>query len=176
MKTIQPHALGAILVNDPSTPILDVRSPGEFATARLPSSFNVPLDELDPVALKESGRVPQGRTVYLMCQSGPRANRAADLLGKAGFDNLIVVDGGLSAWERAGLPLERTGVKRISLERQVRIAAGALVLTGVLLGWHVHPGFIGLSGFVGAGLVFAGITDFCGMGLLLARLPYNKRA
>jgi predicted branched-subunit amino acid permease len=73
------------------------------------------------------------------------------------------------------LPVTRSSVKIISLERQVRIVAGSLVLIGVLLGWFVHRGFFGLSAFVGAGLVFAGITDFCGMGLLLAKLPWNKR-
>ncbi len=72
--------------------------------------------------------------------------------------------------------MTRGEVKVISLERQVRIAAGAIVLTGVLLGWRVHPGFFGLSGFVGAGLIFAGITDWCGMGLLIAKAPWNQRA
>jgi rhodanese-related sulfurtransferase len=86
-----------------------------------------------------------------------------------------VVEGGTLAWIEAGLPVTRGTAKVISLERQVRIAAGALVLTGVLLGWFVHPPFFGLAGFVGAGLVFAGITDFCGMGLLLAKLPWNTR-
>jgi rhodanese-related sulfurtransferase len=88
----------------------------------------------------------------------------------------VVVEGGTEAWIAAGLPVDRGTVTAISLERQVRIAAGALVLLGVLLGWLVHPAFFGLSGFVGAGLVFAGITDFCGMGLLLARMPWNNRA
>lgn len=83
------------------------------------------------------------------------------------------VEGGTLAWEGAGLPVVR-GRRVISLERQVRIAAGALVVAGVLLGWLVHPAFLGLSAFVGAGLVFAGVTDTCGMGLLLARMPWNR--
>ena len=83
------------------------------------------------------------------------------------------VEGGTKACEQAGLPLVR-GKQVISLERQVRIAAGSLVLTGVILGWFVHPIFFGLSAFVGAGLVFAGVTDTCGMGLLLARMPWNR--
>jgi rhodanese-related sulfurtransferase len=86
-----------------------------------------------------------------------------------------VVEGGTLAWIAANLPVTRSAVKMISLERQVRIAAGSLVLIGVLLGWFVHRGFYGLAAFVGAGLVFAGITDFCGMGLLLAKLPWNRR-
>ena len=79
------------------------------------------------------------------------------------------------AWVDAGLPVNRGQVKVISLERQVRIVAGSLVFIGVLLGWFVHPAFVWLSGFVGAGLVFAGVTDFCGMGLLLAKAPWNQR-
>ena len=86
-----------------------------------------------------------------------------------------MVEGGTLAWIEANLPVTRSAVKVISLERQVRIVAGSLVLIGVLLGWFVHPDFFGLSAFVGAGLVFAGITDFCGMGLLLAKLPWNTR-
>jgi rhodanese-related sulfurtransferase len=85
----------------------------------------------------------------------------------------VSVDGGTQAWEAAGLPIVR-GQKTISLERQVRIAAGSLVVLGAVLGYFVHPYFIGLSAFVGAGLVFAGVTDTCGMGMLLARMPWNK--
>jgi hypothetical protein len=79
------------------------------------------------------------------------------------------------AWEAAGLPVTR-GKKVLSLERQVRVAAGLLVLTGVILGTWVHPGFHGLAGFVGAGLVFAGLTDWCGMAMLLAKMPWNQRS
>ena len=93
----------------------------------------------------------------------------------AGFTNVVNVEGDTLVWAEAGLPVVR-GKKAISLERQVRIAAGSLVLTGAILGWLVHPAFIGLSAFVGAGLVFAGVTDTCGMGLLLARMPWNQVA
>ena len=91
----------------------------------------------------------------------------------AGVENLFSVEGGTLAWEKAGLPVVR-GREVISLERQVRIAAGLLVVLGVMLGWLVHPGFLALSAFVGAGLVFAGLTDTCGMGLMLAKMPWNR--
>ena len=81
--------------------------------------------------------------------------------------------GGTLAWDKAGLPVQR-GQKAMSLERQVRIAAGSLVFTGAALGFFVHPYFIGLSAFVGAGLVFAGITDTCGMGMMIAKMPWNQ--
>jgi hypothetical protein len=79
------------------------------------------------------------------------------------------------AWERAGLPMVRGARGSISLERQVRIGAGTLVLAGVVMGWLIHPAFFGFSAFVGAGLVFAGVTDWCGMGMLLAKMPWNQR-
>jgi rhodanese-related sulfurtransferase len=94
-------------------------------------------------------------------------------LQAAGQANVVNVEGGTLAWAEAGLPVVR-GPKAISLERQVRIAAGSLVLLGAVLGWFVHPAFVGLSAFIGAGLVFAGVTDTCGMALLLARMPWNQ--
>ncbi|MBO0696981.1 MAG: DUF2892 domain-containing protein, partial [Zavarzinella sp.] len=91
----------------------------------------------------------------------------------AGCPDVMNVEGGTAAWAAAGLPVVR-GRKAVSLERQVRIAAGLLVVLGAVLGWLVHPAFVGLSAFVGAGLVFAGVTDTCGMGMLLARMPWNR--
>jgi rhodanese-related sulfurtransferase len=91
----------------------------------------------------------------------------------SGYANLVNVEGGTLAWEQAGLPVVR-GKEAISLERQVRIAAGSLVLLGTALGAFVHPAFLGLAAFVGAGLVFAGVTDSCGLGMLLARMPWNQ--
>jgi rhodanese-related sulfurtransferase len=98
---------------------------------------------------------------------------ACERLAAAGVASVVNVEGGTLAWEKAGLPVVR-GKKAMSLERQVRIAAGSLVLIGTVLGAFVHPYALGLAGFVGAGLVFAGITDTCGMGMLLARMPWNQ--
>jgi hypothetical protein len=109
----------------------------------------------------------------LVCRSGKRAEQAYQKLQATGCENLEVLDGGVIAWESAGLPVVR-GVRAISLERQVRITAGLLVLLGVILGTWVHPAFYGLSAFVGAGLVFAGITDWCGMAMVLAKMPWNR--
>jgi rhodanese-related sulfurtransferase len=110
----------------------------------------------------------------LVCRSGNRARQAAEKLKMSGLASLCILDGGVQAWEGEGLPLNR-GRKMMSLERQVRIAAGALVFTGALLGYFVNPAWIALSGFVGAGLIFAGITDTCGTGMLIARMPWNNR-
>lgn len=147
--------------------VVDVRTPAEFGGTHIEGSLAMPLDRLRPEELK-------GGDWVLVCQSGKRAATARDKLEAAGCDRLRVLDGGLAAWERAGLPVER-GAGVLPLERQVRIAAGLLVLTGVILGTWVHPGFYGIAAFVGAGLTFAGITDWCGMALLLAKAPWNQR-
>ena len=172
MSTISPVELQKLLAAQPDLPLLDVRTPVEFEEVHVPPARNIPLDELKPGGLA----LAKDQPVYLLCRSGQRAAKAAERLAQAGFAQPVVVAGGTLAWMDANLPVARGQSKVISLERQVRIAAGSLVLAGVVLGWFVHRGFYGLSAFVGAGLVFAGITDFCGMGLLLARAPWNKKA
>jgi rhodanese-related sulfurtransferase len=156
--------------------LVDVRSPGEFASGHVPGARNVPLGSAAHDALAPS-RKGHPAPLVLICESGGRASRCHDTLVAAGITNAMVLEGGTAAWRAAGLPLERDPQGRavIPLERQVRIAAGTLVLAGCGLGWFVHPAGFGLAAFVGAGLVFAGVTDFCGMGLLLARMPWNRR-
>jgi len=171
MKKITPVELQQILADQPGATVLDVRTPVEFAEVHVPQAQSRPLDQLQPAALS----VPKDQPVYLLCRSGQRAEKAADKLGRAGFTSPVVIEGGTLAWIAAGLPVTRGSVSVMSLERQVRIAAGSLVFIGVLLAHWVDARFIWLSGFVGAGLVFAGITDFCGMGLLIAKLPWNQR-
>jgi rhodanese-related sulfurtransferase len=150
--------------------LIDVRTPGEFREVHLASARNVPLDALDPAAISKHGA---GKPLYIVCRSGARARQACEKLLQAGHDGAINIEGGILACIEAGLPVVR-GKKTISLERQVRMATGTLVLSGVALGWFVHPGFFGLSAFVGAGLLFAGITDTCGMGILLSKMPWNR--
>lgn len=157
-----------------SAVLLDVRTPAEYEEMHIDGSVLHPLTELDPAKVKDIlGSAPE---CVVVCASGQRATRAAERLQKelGGTVKLSVLDGGVKAWDAAGMPLIR-GKGVISLERQVRIAAGSFVLTGVLLGFFVNPAWFALSGFVGAGLVFAGVTDTCGMGLLLARMPWNNR-
>ena len=153
--------------------LIDVRTPVEFREIHAQNAVNVPLDTIDPkaIAAKRNGRGDQ--PIYLICKSGNRSSKAAQKFIDAGVENVVSVDGGTTAWADAGLPVVR-GKKAISLERQVRIAAGFLVLLGAVLGFFVHPYFIGISAFVGAGLMFAGITDTCGMGMMLAKMPWNQ--
>jgi rhodanese-related sulfurtransferase len=172
IATISPRQLSERHQAGP-VELVDVRTPVEFREVHVEFARNVPLDRLDPAAIATS-RTNEG-PLYVICRSGGRGQKACEKLLAAGHVNVVNVEGGTQACIDAGLPVVR-GKKGMSLERQVRIAAGLLVLLGVLLGFVVHPAFFGLAAFVGAGLVFAGITDFCGMGLLLARMPWNQVA
>jgi len=172
LNTIDPPALAKLRSEGKKIELIDVRTPIEYQEVHLEIARNVPLDQLDPTALMKVRNGSGDDPLYLICRSGSRGQQACEKFVKAGFSNVVNVEGGTMACVEAGLPVVR-GKKAISLERQVRIAAGSLVLLGVGLSF-VHPAFIGLSAFVGAGLVFAGITDTCGMGLMLARMPWNQ--
>lgn len=173
IAAIQPRELADLCRQGRKIDVIDVRTPVEFREVHLEFARNVPLDQLDPKALMQSRNGATGEPLYVICRSGSRGRQACEAFVKAGFSNIVNVEGGTMACVDAGLPVVR-GKKAISLERQVRIAAGSLVLLGAVLGSFVHPGFIGLSAFVGAGLIFAGITDTCGMGMILARMPWNR--
>ena len=175
MNTIQPAQLYERRLRGEAVTLLDVRTPAEHAQEHVPGVRLIPLDRLDPSEMASSEGLAKDQPVYLLCRSGNRARQAAAKLEKAGFTACTVVEGGTQAWADAGLPINRGAAKVISLERQVRIAAGTLVLLGVLLSRFVHPDFVWLSAFIGAGLIFAGITDWCGMGMLIAKLPWNQR-
>jgi len=176
MTSIQPNELQSILQSDSSIQLLDVRTQAEHAQIHVPGVHLIPLNRLNAAQLVASGSLSKSKPVYILCQSGGRAKQAAAKLEKSGFEKCCVVEGGTSAWASAGLPVNRGVSRVISLERQVRIAAGFLVLSGALLSQFVNPAFIWLSGFIGAGLIFAGTTDWCGMGMLIARMPWNEGA
>lgn len=156
--------------------ILDVRTTAEVETEALPDAIHIPLHELDADSFNSAlAKRSQSITkVYLLCQAGRRAEMAADQLYGKVSPELYIIEGGMNAIKQAQIPLQTGTRKVISLERQVRIAAGFLVFSGVLLGTLVDSNFYFLSGFVGAGLMFAGITDTCMMGMLIARMPWNK--
>lgn len=172
MKTITANALGELVSKESESPvILDVRTPAEHEDTHIEGSRLHPLESLDADEVKKS---LNGSSCYVLCRSGGRAEMAINKLSASGMENLVLIEGGIQAWETAGLPV-RKGKSIMSLERQVRIAAGFLVLVGAVLGYTVHPNWHALSGFVGAGLMFAGITDTCGMGMLIAKMPWNQR-
>ena len=154
-----------------SVTIIDVRTPAEYRSVHAIGARNVPLDELD-LHLDELRELAAAGPLPVICQAGGRSRKACEKLTAAGL-SVVNVDGGTTAWADSGLPVVR-GKQTISLERQVRIVAGALVLMGALLAWFVNPLFLWLSAFVGGGLLFAGLTDTCGMGMLLAKMPWNQ--
>jgi glyoxylase-like metal-dependent hydrolase (beta-lactamase superfamily II)/rhodanese-related sulfurtransferase len=153
-----------------SPSVLDVRTDVEFQSEHIDGSVQIPLDQLAARA-DEARAVPAPR--LLLCRTGSRAEMARESLSKMGLAGLSVVSGGLEAYRSAGGETVRSG-EHMSLERQVRILAGAVVVAGVGLGYMVHPFFFALAGLIGAGLVVAGVTDWCGMGLMLAKMPWNR--
>ena len=155
---------------DPALRCIDVRSPTEFASGHIPAVINIPMDEIES---RLGDLRPQDHLV-LVCQSGKRVSMTHALLAHHGCD-LAVLSGGTDAWREAGLPLEASTQSCWSLERQVRLGAGLLVLTGIVFGMLFHRDWFYLAGFVGAGLVFAGTTNYCAMANLLALLPWNRR-
>ncbi len=172
IKTISPEQLYEIRASGKNVELIDVRTPVEFREVHVLSARNLPLDLLNAGKLAQE-RSATEEPLYVICKSGNRGKQACQKLVSAGYTNVFNVEGGMSAWEKAGLPVLR-GKKAMSLERQVRIAAGTLVFVGSVLAAFVHPYWIGLPAFVGAGLVFAGVTDTCGMGMLIARMPWNQ--
>jgi rhodanese-related sulfurtransferase len=161
--------LRQLLVEDPTTQVLDVRTGGEYQSMHIPGSYNVPLDTLG-----EHGRelASLDHPVVLVCQSGARASQAHDQLTAAGKPNLRVLEGGMGSWLTAGGEVIRAGEKW-ALDRQVRGAAGALVLVGILASLAI-PEAKWFAGAIGFGLAFSAVTNTCAMGMMLAKLPYNR--
>jgi rhodanese-related sulfurtransferase len=162
-----------ILLQSASPPrVLDVRTPGEFDAVHIPGAYNVPLDLLREHRDEISSHLDQD--IVLVCRSGQRAAQAEDTLRRAGLTNVHVLDGGLAAWEATGFAVNR-GAQRWDLERQVRLVAGLIVALSVLASVLV-PGAKWVAFAIGGGLAFAALTNTCAMGMLLARLPYNRGA
>lgn len=151
---------------------LDVREPAEHAQTRLEPFA---LCSLSGLSEKSVQTLDRSKTTYLLCRSGSRACQAGERLEKMGFSDLRVIEGGLTAFEAAGKPLIRGSSRVWSLERQVRFAAGFLVLLGIVLAATVHRAGIFLSLFVACGLIFSAVTDTCGMAMALARMPWNRK-
>jgi rhodanese-related sulfurtransferase len=151
--------------------LIDVREYAEFAGGRIEGAKLLPLGELE----KRHAELDHTKPIYVMCRTGRRSGEAQKKLKSLGFTNVVNVAGGFEAWKKEDLPFERDENAPWSLERQVRFTAGLLVLLGAILALAVHPYFIAISAFVGAGLTFAGATDWCGMAMLLAKMPWNRR-
>ena len=152
--------------------LVDVREQMEFAGGRVSGANLIPLGELE----ERHEELDHSKPIYVMCRTGRRSAEAQSKLLALGFTNVVNVVGGIEAWKKEQLPVERDEHAPWSIERQVRFTAGVLILTGVLLSLFVHPYFVALSGLIGFGLAFTAAIDWCGMGLLIAKMPWNKRA
>ena len=154
--------------------LVDIREPAEHARESIQGAKLLPLSRFDANALRrESGAAP---AVIFHCQGGNRTRSSAEKLQACGFPEVYTLDGGLLGWKAFGLPTKLDRSQPIEMQRQVQIAAGSLVLIGVILAATVSPWFVGISAFVGAGLTFAGISGWCGMAKLLAVMPWNRAA
>ncbi len=172
ISTIGPERLYRIIQEGQSVELIDVRTPGEYHSGHAALARCEPLDSLDPARIVAES--PPGQPIYLICRSGARSEKACAAFAAAGFgDRVVSVEGGTLAWDKAALPMVR-GRYLLPLDRQVRIAVGVLVLIGAVLGYLVNPWFYALSAYCGAGLVFAGVTDICLMGWIIARMPWNQ--
>lgn len=152
-----------------SARLLDVRTPGEFAASRIPGSYNIPLGDIEAYA---DTLAKSDTELVVICQSGGRAKLAADTLRSKGRTNVTVLDGGVGAWEAQGGETEG-GASAWTIERQVRLVAGTIVLTGIALSLK-HPKAKFLSGAIGGGLTFSALSNTCMMGSLLSKLPFNR--
>ncbi|MCY0944915.1 rhodanese-like domain-containing protein [Streptomyces antarcticus] len=167
---------GQVLSRHQEFTVIDVRTPGEYASGHLPGAVNIPLDRIAP-SLPRLRRAAEDKGLLLVCATGARSENAARTLASHGIPSTSLT-GGTRSWSAGGHGLDYPAEGRRSvwaMERQVRVTAGSLVLLGLVLGLLVHPAFQLLSAGIGAGLVFSAVTDTCGMALVLGRLPFNRR-
>ena len=167
LSTISPADAKRLI--DQGAVLIDIRGADEHARERIAGARNQPLDAL--TAIESSAR-----PVIFHCKSGNRTAVNGAKLAAAAAGDAYMVEGGIESWKKAGLPVVRDRSQPIEIQRQVQIAAGTLVLLGVLLSALVTPWFIAISAFVGAGLTFAGLTGWCGMAKLAALMPWNRKS
>lgn len=167
-QEIAPAELQSLKPGEQPVQIIDVRTPLEFDTEHIKGSINIPLDELG----RRGSEIKKDMTTVLVCRSGKRAGMAAQTLSPYGFESRVLT-GGILGWRKAGLPLIE-GKKRLSLERQVQLTIGLILLTSVTLGYTVSNLFFIMAGFIGAGLTFAGLSGTCGLAMLIAKAPWNR--
>ncbi len=173
MTATTPTQLNSIRLTDPKTLLIDVRSAAEFEEVHAEGAINIPLHEFNAEELIEQHGLDSGRPVYLICGTGGRSKKACDALKTAGLNTAVNVNGGTNAWVAAGLPSIHGLKQSFSIQRQVQITAGSIALTGALLSF-LNPMWAILPTFIGAGLVFSGLTNTCGMGMMLAMMPWNQ--
>ena len=176
ITSVTPAELHTLISAGEEPDIIDVRTPSEYRSGHIYGARSVPLDDVQAGRFntaEANANKDTNTTVYITCHSGSRARQAAERLVATGIRNITLLEGGTQAWEQSGLPVKRCG-NAISLERQVQIAIGSLIVLEVIFGFTVHELFFALSALIGSGLIVACITRWCGMAQLIARLPWNR--
>lgn len=170
INSLAPHEVRARLDSGRAI-LVDIREAVEFARSHIAGAHSKPLSGWEQAHLG----IDPAADVIFTCRSGVRTAGACDRLAARVSGEAFVLEGGVDAWKKAGLPVATDASAPLEIMRQVQIAAGTLILIGALLGTFVTPAWLGLSVFVGAGLLFAGIGGFCGMARLLMLAPWNRR-
>lgn len=153
-----------------SCQLIDVREPAEYHLQRITAAKLIPLGELE----KRHAEVDQSKPVVVMCQAGMRGSKAAQLLSKLGYPQVLNLEGGMSAWQNAGLKFEKSG-NGLPVMQQTQLVIGLGVVVGAILAIALHPLYALICAFFGCGLTLAGSTGWCGLALLLAKMPWNQK-
>lgn len=171
MDTVSVHELQEKMRKDSNMVLIDVRDPLEHKSGTIPGSENIPLDELEQAL----DTLRKYSAIYVTCSSGTRSSRACTVLREHGLP-VVNIEGGVTAWRNAGFDVARSVHARVTMPimQQTLLAAGVLILLGLLLGYFVHVYFLALTVFVGAGLTFSGATGYCGMTKFLSCMPWNQ--
>lgn len=152
--------------------LIDIREADEFAREHIGGAVSIPLSQVEQADVK----IEAGRMAVFHCKSGMRTEANCARLASRIDGDALLLDGGLDAWKKAGLPVSDNAKAPLPMNRQVQITAGTLVLAGALIGTFIHPAGYALSGLIGAGLIFAGASGWCGMANVLAAMPWNRTA
>ncbi|TDU81556.1 rhodanese-related sulfurtransferase [Prosthecobacter fusiformis] len=158
------------LITEGRCHLVDVREPVEHAEEHISAARLIPLGELE----KRASELPKDKSLVIHCKSGKRGTKAQEKLKQLGFDQVQNLEGGIEAWKAAGLPVASADKKVFPLMQQVQLTIGTGVLTGAALSLTVHPYWVFLSAFFGAGLMLAGSTGWCGLAILLSKMPWNR--
>ena len=172
IKTITCRQLHELSRTRPAE-LIDVRTPEEFRDAHATLARNEPIGTLDPQKLVQGRSGTADEPLYFICQGGGRSGKACMMMMAAGYANVVNVEGGTGAWIEAGLPIARSQPP-MSVERQIKIVHGSLILLGIALGTFVNPWWYALAAFIGAGQIATGLTDVCGTRACLAKMPWNR--
>lgn len=173
IQTITPREFEELLACQPQLALIDVRRPAEFREVHVDGATNIPFRRLSADEIRQVAGGNGDTPVYFICQKGKTSLKACQQAEALGFSNVVSIEGGTETCAAAGLPVVR-GKKAVSLERQVRMVAGSLVAVASVLAITISPSWAGLAGFIGLGLIYAGITDSCGMAKMLAKMPWNQ--